>query len=280
MSDNLGINATDGSNATIGGGTTISPPAGNLSTSLDEVWLHDFYKECGREVTLAYTTLNQMKNWAMVIAAAAVSGLAFGSKSPEYPTPIMFAGSVIVYTFILRFFIRAIICYVNLVRWNRLQTDCVQAKLLPDKRTGKTSQDLMEKLRDDLQHYYFEWLSPISRKEQIFQNLKLGFYLLFGLSLFFLIWGAVVLWQQYLVKGLTTFAFLNTVLEATDFYRSNYFDDVRASEKRKVGKHDHVFPVPASRGGFMLGWILNIAVSTVVATWPHLSAALLRFWCK
>ena len=60
-------------------------------------WLHDFYKECGREATLAYTTLNQMKNWAMVIAAAALSGLPFGSKSSEYPTPIMFAGSVIVY---------------------------------------------------------------------------------------------------------------------------------------------------------------------------------------
>src|SRR6202035_267743 len=87
-------------------------------TVLDEAWLHDFYKECGREATLAYTTLNQMKNWAMVIAAAALSGLPFGSKSSDYPTPIMFAGSVIVYTFVLRFFIRAILCYINLIRWN------------------------------------------------------------------------------------------------------------------------------------------------------------------
>src|SRR5712692_7801530 len=95
---------------------TTPLPEGNLSQDLDENWLHDFYKECGREATLAYTTLNQMKNWAMVIAAAAISGLSFGNKSSEYPTPIMFAGSVIVYTFILRFFVRAIICYINLVR--------------------------------------------------------------------------------------------------------------------------------------------------------------------
>jgi hypothetical protein len=158
-----------------------------------------------------------MKNWAMVIAAAALSGLPFGSKSAEYPTPIMFAGSVIVYTFVLRFFVRAILCYINLVRWNVLQADCVDLKLLP--RAGRTStlSTKEEKLREDIQHYYFEWLSPISRTDQLFQNLKLGFYLLFGLSLFFVTWGAAVLWQNPLVRGLATFAVLNTALEAYDF---------------------------------------------------------------
>ncbi len=134
----------------------------------DDAWLHDFYKECGREATLAYTTLNQMKNWAMVIAAAALSGLPFGSKSSEYPTPIMFAGSVIVYTFVLRFFIRAILCYTNLLRWNVLQSDCVELKVLPRTRTTSTVAEKEQKLREDIQHYYFEWLSPIGRKDQLF----------------------------------------------------------------------------------------------------------------
>src|SRR6202521_911884 len=91
----------------------------------DYKWLDSFYRECGRETTLAYTTLNQMKNWAMIVAAAALSGMPFGSKSSDYPTPIMFAGAVIFYTFILRFFVRAMICYINLIRWNLLQARCV-----------------------------------------------------------------------------------------------------------------------------------------------------------
>ena len=71
-----------------------------------------------------------MKNWAMIVAAAALSGLPFSGRATEYPTPMMFAGIVVVYTFISRFFIRAILCYINLVRWNVLQSDCVELKLV------------------------------------------------------------------------------------------------------------------------------------------------------
>jgi len=246
----------------------------------DETWLHDFYKECGREATLAYTTLNQMKNWAMVIAAAALSGLPFGSKSSEYPTPIMFAGSVIVYTFVLRFFIRAILCYINLLRWNVLQSDCVELKLLPRTRTTPPPAEKEQRLQEDIRHYYFEWLSPISRKDQLFENLKLGFYLLFGLSLFFVTWGAIALWQTPLVKGLTTFAVLNTALEAIDFFRSKFFDDVNAAERhRSKGKAYETFPIPKSHGAFLGGWIFNLAVSMGVAMWPKIAPALEKLRC-
>src|SRR5258708_13880256 len=112
---------------------------------LDCAWIDTFYKECGREVTLAYTTLNQMKNWAMTVAAAALSGLAFGTKSADYPNKYMFVGVVIVYVFVLRFYIRAMLCYINLCRWNRLQSDCVELKLLPkfaDNEQPKSKQEL------------------------------------------------------------------------------------------------------------------------------------------
>jgi hypothetical protein len=247
--------------------------------SFDETWLHDFYKECGREATLAYTTLNQMQNWAMVIAAAALSGLPFGSKSSEYPTPIMFAGSVIVYTFVLRFFIRTILCYVNLVRWNVLQKDCVDLKVSSRAGTTSTIAEKEQKLREDIQHYYFEWLSPIGRKDQLFGNLKLGFYLLFGLSLFFVVWGAVVLWQTPPVKGLATFAILNTALEAYDFFKSTFFDDVKSAERhRRKGEVHEIFPIPTSRGAFLAGWIFNIAVSAGVAMWPTIAPVVERLW--
>src|SRR6266404_5852260 len=58
-----------------------APAVPARAVELDDPWLHDFYKECGREVTLAYTTLNQMKNWAIVVQAAVISGVvAFGKN--------------------------------------------------------------------------------------------------------------------------------------------------------------------------------------------------------
>lgn len=168
---------------------------------------------------------------------------------------------------ILRFFVRAILCYINLTRWNVLQSDCVQLKLLPKaKYAGASAKDFDEKLRRDLQDYYFEWLSPLSCKEQLFSNLKLGFYLLFGLALFFMGWGAVVLRHDHLVKGLLTFAVLNTALELWDFAGSKYFDNPTAWERRaRKGRIREIFPIPQSRGLFLVLWILNVAISASVA---------------
>ncbi len=270
MNDKPGVNE----NSSLSQATAVRPGArgdgGQLV--LDETWLHDFYKECGREATLAYTTLNQMKNWAMIVAAAALSGLPFSGRATEYPTPMMFAGIVVVYTFILRFFIRAILCYINLVRWNVLQSDCVELKLVRVTiHPAATVEPEEGKFLRDLQAYYFEWLSPLCRKDQIFENLKLGFYLLFGLALFFMVWGAVVLRQNYFVRGLVTFAILNTLLETYDFLTSKYFDDIAAQERRKIRS---VFPIPRSRGAFFAGWALNVVLSSIVALWPTIWGAI------
>ena len=123
---------------------------------LNRDWLEAFYRECGRKITLAYTTLNQMKNWAMLIAAASISGLAFGTSATNYPNVPMLTGVVVVYVFILRFFIRAILAYINLTRWNTLQSDCLQLMLLRKKErdgTEKTEEALKEKLNKDI-HFY------------------------------------------------------------------------------------------------------------------------------
>jgi len=113
------------------GSSTVIPPT-PVAAPPDAIsfkWVENFYKECGREITLAYTTLNQMKNWAMVIAGAVLSGLAFGSAAGTYPTKPMFIGVVIAFAFTLRFFIRAILCYINLSRWNTLQRETLEAMI-------------------------------------------------------------------------------------------------------------------------------------------------------
>jgi hypothetical protein len=240
--------------------------------ALNRKWVETFYKECGREVTLAYTTLNQMKNWAMTIVAAALSGLAFGTRSENYPNKYMFVGVVIVYVFVLRFYIRAILCYINLCRWNKLQSDCVELELLPRERENapsKTPEALETQLSEDVQNYYFQWLSPIDRKTQLLSNLKLGFGLVFALTLFFLLWGLLNLWEERLVKSLLVFCVGTTVVEFNDFLKSRFFDTVIALRRRKTWSKAHeIFPIPASRGWYLASWIFVIAISVIFAEWP------------
>lgn len=250
-------------------------PAETPPPPLDESWIEAFYKECGREVTLAYTTLNQMKNWAMTVAAAALSGLAFGSKSAEYPNKYMFVGVVIVYVFVLRFYIRAILCYINLCRWNRLQSDCVELKLMPrcvEGRTPRGKKELEGQLRADLENYYFRWLSPIDRKTQLLSNLKLGFGLIFAITLFFLLWGLSNLWGDRLVKALFVFSLGTTIVELNDFFKSTFFDTVAVNEsRRRRNKSGEIFPIPASRGWYLVSWLFVIALSVGIAEWSTIS---------
>ena len=249
----------------------------------DEKWLDAFYRECGREITLAYTTLNQMKNWAMVVAAAAISGLSFSSSAQQnqYPNIPMFVGTVVVYVFVLRFYIRAILCYTNLLKWNKLQADCLSLKLMqPSRKPALSKEELKRQLAEDINNHYYEFLPTVSRKTQLLANLKLGFILLFALTMFFLAWGVIGLWSgRALVKGLTVFAVGNTILEMYDFLTSRNFDDVNAWKKRRAkGREYGVFPVPQTRSFFLYGWVLNVAVSAIVADWPNIWPAMRRMF--
>src|SRR5438046_9006044 len=104
------------------GSSTVIPPT-PVAAPPDAIsfkWVENFYKECGRETTLAYTTLNQMKNWAMVIAAAFISAIVTLGRPAEGEIKAsvllgMYAAAVVAYVFNLRFFIRAILCYINLI---------------------------------------------------------------------------------------------------------------------------------------------------------------------
>lgn len=248
--------------------------------NLDEKWLESFYRECGREITLAYTTLNQMKNWAIVTAAACISGLAFGTTADKFPNVPMFIGTVIVFAFVLRFFMRAIICYVNLIRWNRLQNSCLSLNLLRVSSKGSPldikKQEAEDSLKKDIQNYYFLWLSPLNRKSQIIQNLKLGFMLLFTLSLFFLVWGFVALRNQPIVRGLGIWALGVAVLEFYDFGTARLFDDVSAYERKRArGETKGVFPVPDSSAWYFIKWIGLLILSLGIAFW-HQPQALLQ----
>jgi len=262
-------------------GTAISMLAAPLGddTSFDK-WIESFYKECGREVTLAYTTLNQVKNWGMAIVAAFISAIVTLGKPGDAGalTPAarlgIYSAAVVAYVFNLRFFIRAILCYINLLRWNRLQSDIVAAYLIPKPlKPGKslpTREQARAFLRDEITDYYHRWRATIDRKNQVFQNLKLGFALVLAFPLFFVIVWSVELWQLALVRGLAVFAAGTTLVELTDFSRSSYFDTPSRHASRSRGGRAKLFPVPVSQGGYLLTWSLTMLLSAVVALWPKI----------
>lgn len=128
---------------------------------------------------------------------------------------------------------------------------------------------LESQFREDLQNYYYEWLSPIDRKTQLLSNLKLGFGLVFALTFFFFFWGLLNLWHERLVKALFVFCIGTTIVEFNDFAKSKFFDTVSIAQRRKGrSKAYEIFPVPASRGWYLASWILVIAVSVTFAEWP------------
>jgi hypothetical protein len=241
-------------------------------------WIEHFYKECGREVTLAYTTLNQMKNWAVLIVAAVVSAVVAvqrtGLGQPQNDVAV-YVGALIAYIFTLRFFVRAILCYINLIRWNNLQRSIVAYKIgKPTSDNAKTSEQLKDELLEKLDQLYFGWHAPpeLTRATQLLANLKLGFGLLIALPLFFAaVVGIRMLPFSYPVLGITVFAIGYTIVELLDFLYSRLFDTPEVYAKRKLGKENAIFPTPKLGTRYMILSIVNVLVSIVIGLWPEIS---------
>lgn len=250
----------------------------------DESWLRDFYKECGREATLAYTTLNQMKNWAIVIQAAILAGVASmlrgtSNVAPDSttftPNLALFVGASLAFLFTLRFFVRGILCYVNLLRWNQLQSSIVKAFLAPgNSSTGSIpppSKDRLDRLQRDIDNYYHGWKATVPRSHQLTANLKLGFGLLLTLPFPFLIWGAVQLWSNSFVQALGVFTVGGISIEVSDFLRSGYFDTPEVAERKRRPSsrpQDPPFPRPHHGYGYVMAWVLNLMIAMALAVRP------------
>lgn len=256
-------------------GATASNVA--VVVTLNEDWLKDFYKECGREVTLAYTTLNQMKNWALVVQAAIVAAIGSFARSsygggniPQTLALPVLVGSVLAYVFTLRFFVRAILCYINLQRWNTLQADIINYKLLPRERVGRpvpSSTELAATLTKHIQEFYFRWRSPLTRTAQIASNLKLGFGILMVLPVFLLLWSFSLQWDDAFVQALVAFAAGATIIEAKDFFTSSFFD--MPNVERKHARD--VFPTAGSGDlPYISQWIVLLFVCVVIGLRPWL----------
>ncbi|HVT87738.1 MAG TPA: hypothetical protein VHD56_02715 [Tepidisphaeraceae bacterium] len=234
---------------------------------ISDDWLRDFYKECGREVTLSYTTLNQMKNWAIVVQGTIIAAVAaFGrsvyatgtATAPKEIGTAIVVGAVLAHLFTIRFMIRSILCYINLLRWNILQAAIVQLKLPLDASTDLVKRQAA--LREKIQQYYHDWASPIPRGAQIASCLKLGFGLLLALPTALVIWGAFAHWDVPWVRGLTVLAIAGTLIEFFDFLTSRFFDTPKRAAKRRNKRP--IFPAPSGTPGYIVLWVANVGVSS------------------
>jgi hypothetical protein len=262
------LEASKQSSESQGGSNASLPPASAATLNFDDPWLHDFYKECGREVTLAYTTLNQMKNWAIVIQAAIIAAVvSLTRSSPDsggHSEVAVLVAAVLAFLFTVRFFVRAILCYINLLRWNRLQAGIVAVKLFKGEPSATQSSQAEKKLVSDIETYYHGWKSTIPRSVQLVANLKLGFGLLLATPLLVMMYCAIVVPVSPLAVGFVAFGFGGTAIEAVDFFTNGRFDDVKRSAKRKASKEE-VFPTPRARQWYVWSWVANLGLSALLA---------------
>jgi hypothetical protein len=259
------------------------PPSAEFVHSNNDDWVRDFYKECGREATLAYTTLNQMKNWAITVQGAIIAAVAAFSKGSapsagdaadlRLALPMAF-GSVLAYVFTLRFFVRAILCYINLQRWNTLQSAILEWKLLPrDATSAATVGDDAERaaaVRRKIQDYYYRWRSPVNRAGLIASNLKLGFGMLLVVPPLLIVWSVALAWDNPLVQAFVVFAVGATLIEGADFFRSPFFDTAQTRERGDR----NIFPAASSDADYIVQWVALGIFCSFVALRPFLAIVL------
>jgi hypothetical protein len=167
--------------------------------SIDRKFLDTFYRECGREVTLAYTVLNQTNTWAVTFFAAVMGpslvGLVKKSSSGaftfEYPNPYFWLFLIFAWGILLRFLQRSALALANMYRWNELATATWEVVAL---RADHPCQgELNDNLVELVNRLMINWRDPRRRAQVLWGTLKL-MYLVPLLVLFVLVaWGIVVL---------------------------------------------------------------------------------------
>jgi hypothetical protein len=256
------------------------------TSELDQSWIRDFYKECGREVTLAYTTLNQMKNWAIVVQGAILAAVVSlnkpspGASSPNPGEAILslqiLIAAVLAHLFTLRFFVRAMLCYGNLIRWNRLQSLIINNYLWsnPCQIPRVSPEHEQRELRALIGKNYHRWLSPLPRARIIAANIQLGFGLLLLLPAVLI---AINSWHnraEPVAGGFLLLALFGTAAEVYDFSRSSFFDDEEAHERRKTSRDP-----PYGLWSTVWPWLLSIGLALVGGLfWTDLGVALGKLW--
>lgn len=193
-----------------------------------EPWLHRFYAECGREITLSMNTLHTINTWAVSLIIGLLSALAI---IRHFPNVISYALLILGTTLVLRFFIRSLLAYTNLERFNRLQS----AALRVLRAESRTEADIQQ-FDEVLERLYYSWASPLEKRRLLWSNAKLaGFTYLFFALLLVTVWAAVTLHSAWQAQLLTVVAAAILIFEAYLFFNSPYFRYVPPRQPEEFG---------------------------------------------
>jgi hypothetical protein len=195
--------------------------------TLDRKFLDTFYRECGREVTLAYTVLNQTNTWAVtffaVVMGPSLIGLvtrdAGGVYTFDYPNVFYWLYLIIAWGLLLRFLQRSALALSNMYRWNELATATWEVAALPSDHPQLS--ELNDKLVELVDRLMMKWQDPRSPMKIAWGTLKLMYLAPFLVLLVMITWGIVALQRnaQYWA-GIGIFV-LWTFLEAAFFVTWN-----------------------------------------------------------
>jgi hypothetical protein len=173
---------------------------------IDRRFLDTFYRECGREVTLAYTVLNQTNTWAITFSAAAIAPLiALVKKQPsgeytfDYPNPYYWLYLILVWGVLLRFLQRSALGLANMYRWNRLATATWELAALPEGDANYSQ--LNDSLVEMVDELMMRWGNPRPVPLIIWNTLKLLYLGPLIVVAVFVIWGLVA---RFLVQSVAS----------------------------------------------------------------------------
>ena len=190
---------------------------------MERDWLKSFYKECGREVSLAYDVLNQTNNWAItliiaVLATGFIGSIRFDNNDTlkfVYPTIYHWTFIIVAWVINMRFFVRSALALVNMYRWNTLINSTMKVLSLPENHPS--SSIFKDNLSKKIESYYFKWNSPIKTRKLFWENLRLIYLWLFLIIIALFIIGLILL-----EKNLFYFIGLGFFIAATAYEVINF----------------------------------------------------------
>lgn len=181
--------------------------------TIDRKFLDTFYRECGREVTLAYTVLNQTNTWAVTFFVAVLGSSLValvkkqepsGTYSFDYPNPFHWLYLILAWCLLLRFMQRSALALSNMYRWNELTTAVWEVAALPEKHPSQPS--LNDALVELVDKFMINWREPRSRISILWGTLKLMYLFPTIILLGLILWGIVQLPTDHLYfLGLSVF---------------------------------------------------------------------------
>ena len=170
---------------------------------MERKWIEDFYKECGREVSLAYNVLNHSNNWGVTLTAAILATgflgaieINNGQITFHYPTIIHWFYIILAWIIMIRFFVRSALGLCNMYRWNTLIKASINILSLSEDNPYLA---IFERnFAKKVDAYFYKWKSPKKRRYLIWRNLELMYLWFFLIILALFIWGLIILERNYL----------------------------------------------------------------------------------